>query len=222
MSTSTEPGCICVTSSLLTSFGAFAPGTSTAPITMSAARTSASTASLFDASVLSLPPNWASSWRSRSTLRVEHGHVRAHAQRDGGGVHARHAAADHDDLRRRHARHATGQHAAATGGLHQRVRADLRREPARDLGHRREQRQRAVRGLHGLVRDRGGARVEQRLGQRLVGGQVQVGEEHLAGTQPRVLGTAIGSLTLSTRSPSPHTSSAVASTWRPRPGTPRR
>ena len=43
-----------------------------------------------------------------------------------------------------HAGHAAGQHAAAAVGAHQVVRADLRGQPARDLGHRGEQRQRAV------------------------------------------------------------------------------
>ena len=50
MSTSTEPGFIRATSSFDTSFGAAAPGISTAPITMSASITCCSIASFDDAS----------------------------------------------------------------------------------------------------------------------------------------------------------------------------
>jgi len=49
MSTSTDPGFICATSSLETSRGARAPGTSTAPITRSAASTWSRIDMLFDA-----------------------------------------------------------------------------------------------------------------------------------------------------------------------------
>ena len=49
---------------------------------------------------------------------------------------------------------------------HQVVGADLGRQPAGDLAHRGQQRQRAVGGLHGLVGDRGGARGQQRVGAR--------------------------------------------------------
>ena len=43
-----------------------------------------------------------------------------------------------------HARHAAEQHAPTALRLLQRVRADLRREAAGDLGHRRQQRQAAI------------------------------------------------------------------------------
>jgi len=72
-------------------------------------------------------------------------------------------------------------------GTHQMVRADLRSEPPGDLGHRGEQRQRAVGQLDRLVRDPGDPAVEQRVGALLGGRQVQIGEEHLAGPHPRVL-----------------------------------
>ena len=49
MSTSTEPGFIRETSSLVTSLGALAPGISTAPMTMSASVTCCSIASFDDA-----------------------------------------------------------------------------------------------------------------------------------------------------------------------------
>ena len=50
MSTSTEPGFICATRSLLTSLGALAPGISTAPMTMSASVTCCWMVSCEDAS----------------------------------------------------------------------------------------------------------------------------------------------------------------------------
>ena len=65
------------------------------------------------------------------------------------------------------------------GGLHG--------HPARDLAHRREQRQLAVGGLHGLVRDRVDAPLEQELGEPAVGGEVQVGEQLLAVAEAVVL-----------------------------------
>jgi hypothetical protein len=66
------------------------------------------------------------------------------------------------------------------------VRPDLRRHPAGDLGHRREQRQRAVRQLHGLVRHGGDPGPDQRLRAFLAGRQVQIGEQHLARSHPVV------------------------------------
>ena len=104
------------------------------------------------------------------------------------GVVAGRAAADHDDVGRADAGHAAHQHAAAARGLHQVIRADLRGEPAGDLAHRRQQRQRAVGGLHGFVRDRGDARAHQRVGAGLRRGQVQVGEQCLAPAHQLVFG----------------------------------
>ena len=49
---------------------------------------------------------------------------------------------------------AAEQHAAPAVLALEEVRADLGRHAPRDLAHRREQRQRAVGRLHGLVRDR--------------------------------------------------------------------
>ena len=62
---------------------------------------------------------------------------------------------------------AAHEHAAAALGPHQRVRADLGRQPAGDLGHRGEQRQRAVGQLDGLVGDGGDLARDQLLGERL-------------------------------------------------------
>ena len=68
------------------------------------------------------------------------------------------------------------------------VGAGLRREPSRDLAHRRQQRQPAAVGLDHLVGDRRDAGVDERARQRLVGRDVQVREEREALAQPRVLG----------------------------------
>ncbi len=62
-------------------------------------------------------------------------------------------------------------------------RADLDREAPGDLAHRREQRQRAVVELDRLVAERAHAALDQRARQRLVGREVEVGEEHQTGPQ---------------------------------------
>ena len=53
----------------------------------------------------------------------------------------------------------------------------------RNLAHRCEQRQSPIGGLHGLIRDRVDALVEEELGQSAVGRKVQVGEQLLAGAE---------------------------------------
>ena len=118
---------------------------------------------------------------------VEQGDVGAHAERDVGGVLAGDAGADDDDLGVGDAADAAHQHAATALGLHQRVGADLRCQAAGDLGHRVEQRQPAGRQLHGLVGDAGDLAVDQLLGQRLVGREVQVGEQRQPLAHPGVL-----------------------------------
>ena len=94
-------------------------------------------------------------------------------------MRADHAAADHDHARRRHARHAAEQQALAAGRLAQRKRSRFDREPARDLAHRRQQRQAAALVGDGLVGHRRAARFEQAV--RLLGvrREVQIGEEDL-------------------------------------------
>ena len=61
--------------------------------------------------------------------------------------------------------------------------ADLHRHAARDLAHRREQRQAAMRVGDGLVGDGGAAALHQAARLVRVGGEVQVGEEDLAGAE---------------------------------------
>ena len=118
---------------------------------------------------------------------VQHLDVGPHPDGHGGGVQPGNAPTDHHDPSGMHPRHATGQHTAPTGGLHQCERTHLRREPPRDLGHRSQQRQRPTGRLHGLVGDPGGAGFQERGGQRPVSSQVQVGEQHEIPPEPRVL-----------------------------------
>ena len=81
------------------------------------------------------------------------------------------------------------------------MRADLDRHPARDLAHRRQQRQRAVGELDGLVRDRLHLALHQRPGQLLLGGEMQIGEEQLIRLSSSY-SVGIGSLTLTIMSDS--------------------
>ena len=95
--------------------------------------------------------------------------------------------AEHHHLGRVDPGHAAHQHAPAAAVTLQVVRADLGRHPAGDLGHGCQQRQRPVGRLHRLVGDRGDARAQQGLGAGAGGGEMQVGEQHLALAQPGVL-----------------------------------
>jgi hypothetical protein len=70
--------------------------------------------------------------------------------------------------------------------MHEMVGADRDRQPARDLAHRGEQRQGTVPQLHGLVRDGRRPGREERVGERTVGGEVQVCEEREVGAQEAV------------------------------------
>ena len=54
----------------------------------------------------------------------------------------------------------------------------LGRQPAGDFAHRRQQGQAAVFDLHGFVGHRRGAGRQQGPAHILIGGQVQVGEQH--------------------------------------------
>ena len=114
--------------------------------------------------------------------------VRAEAERDDGRVVADDAAADDDDLPGRDARHAAEQQAAAAERLLEEVRAGLGGEPAGDLAHRREQRQRPVARLDRLVRDRRDPALDERVRQPVVRGEVQVREEDEPVAEPAVLG----------------------------------
>lgn len=67
------------------------------------------------------------------------------------------------------------------------VGADLRGQTARDLGHRGEQRERAVGELDRLVGDGGGAGLQQGVRALAGGREVQVGEERLVLAEAVVL-----------------------------------
>ena len=121
-------------------------------------------------------------------IDVEHGHLRLEPDRHARGVDAGDAAAEHDDLGRRHAGHAAEQHAAPALLHLQAMRAGLDRHAAGDLAHGRQQRQAAARARHRLVGDGRDARGHQGLGLLGVGGEVQVGEERLALAQHGAFG----------------------------------
>src|SRR5690606_6128121 len=84
-------------------------------------------------------------------VHVEQGHAGADPEGDLGGVDAHGAAAEDHDLAGVDPGHAAEEHAAAAVRALEVVRPDLRRHAPGDLAHGREQRERAVRELHGLV-----------------------------------------------------------------------
>ena len=105
----------------------------------------------------------------------------------------------HDDLGRAHAGRAAHQHAAAALVALEEVGALLRRQPAGDLAHRGQQRQRTRVELHRLVGERRRAGGDQRLGDVGVGGEVEVGEQRRSWRR-NPNSSSIGSLTLTTSS----------------------
>ena len=68
-------------------------------------------------------------------------------------------------------------------GFLQQVRSHLGCEPACNLAHGRQQGQAPVGELDCFVGDGGGAGLDQGLADSGVGGEVQVGEEHLIGAE---------------------------------------
>ena len=93
------------------------------------------------------------------------------------------AAAEDDDFGGRHARHAAEQNAAPARLALETMGTDLRRQPAGDFRHRREQRQAARGRGHRLVGDAGRPRGEE-VGRLLgIGGEMQIGEQHLPAAQ---------------------------------------
>ena len=146
--------------SRVTSFGAAAPGTSTAPITRSALQTCCSMASLVgEHACCTRPAKTVVELAQPVEVDVEHRDVGAQAHGHARGIGADDAAADHHDLGRRHARHAAQQHAAAALRLLQAVGAGLDRHAAGDFAHRRQQRQAAGSSVTRLVGDRDAARL---------------------------------------------------------------
>ena len=95
------------------------------------------------------------------------------------GVDSGHAAAEDRDLGRGDSGNSAEQHPAAALLLLEIMRADLDRHPARDFAHRLEQRQRARARRDGFISNAGRARFHQPFGLRLVGGEVEVGEQQM-------------------------------------------
>ncbi len=114
--------------------------------------------------------------------------VGAHAGGDLGRVGTDDSPADDHDVGRRDAGDACEQHAAAAVGLLEVVGADVHAHAARDLGHRRQQRQRPVVRRDRLVGHAGDLALEEHVGQGPRRGEVKVGVQDLAGAQPLVLG----------------------------------
>ncbi|SKF62471.1 Uncharacterised protein [Mycobacteroides abscessus subsp. abscessus] len=129
------------TSSLVTNFGAAAPGTSTAPMTRSAVATASVTAIRFEAMVRTAPPNCWSIARSVGRLM---------SSTVGGPTSGDTTTQDHH-IGRRHPGHTAQQHPSSALGTQQVVAADSRRQPTGDLAHRRQQRQRPIEQLDGFV-----------------------------------------------------------------------
>ena len=117
---------------------------------------------------------------------VDDGDARLHTDGHAHRVGARDAAADHQHIRRRHARHAAQQHATAALRLFQAMGAGLDRHAPGHLAHGRQKRQAAQRIGDRLVGDGDAARFDQGLGQRGLGRQMQIGEQDLAVAQQLV------------------------------------
>src|SRR5512132_2324888 len=184
MSTSTDPGRICFTSSALTRCGARAPGTSTAPITRSASVTSRSIASREDVRVWIRPCQMRSISRSRSTsLSIT---------TTSASIPAAICAAFPPAIPPPSTTTLAGMTPEAPPIRTPRrplevLRSLLGRHPAGDLRHRRQQRQPAVRGLDRLVRHGADPPIHEEPGQLLIGGEVEVGEEHVIRAEAFVL-----------------------------------
>ena len=93
------------------------------------------------------------------------------------------AGAEHDHPGRPHAGGTAEKDAPTAVVALQEMGTDLHAHAARDLAHGGEQGQGAVGRLHGLVGDPGGAGVDERVGHRRVGGEVEVGEQHQIGPE---------------------------------------
>ena len=116
-------------------------------------------------------------------IAIEDGDISAKADRHLRGIEAHHAAADHHDLGRQHARNPAEQHPAPAIGFLQRSGPGLDRHPSGNLAHGFQQRQRVADPGHGFIGNRGDAGLDQ-IGRLFgIGGEVEVGVEHLTGAQ---------------------------------------
>ena len=119
---------------------------------------------------------------------LEDRHVPAQAERDHRGVVADDPAADTSTFPGETPATPASRSPRPPSGFSRKYAPAWDGEPAGDLAHRREQRQRAGGGLDGLVRDAGGTAVDEGVGQLLARGQVQVREEDEVVAEQRVLG----------------------------------
>ena len=119
---------------------------------------------------------------------VQDGDVGAHAHGEQGGLGADDATAEDGDPGGRDARRATQEQARPAGRMHEVVTGGVRGQSSGNLAHRLEKGQLAAVVHDRLVGDGGDATIQERLGQRAIGGQVQVGEQHGLLPQPVVLG----------------------------------
>ena len=227
--------------SSVTRCGAFAPGTSTAPITRSACATSRSIARRLDIDRLDPPaPDLVDEPQPVDVL-VDDRDLRLHARRDPRGVRPGHARAQHHDARRRDARGAAHQHAApALGPLEvgRAARAGPSGRRSRDIGASSGSRPSGSCTVSYATRGDLALREEPR--EPLVGRQVEVREQDLALAEPLVLlrlrllhledhvgggedgiGVRRGSRHPPTRSPRPGAPSRHLPRSRPRRGVPR-
>ena len=116
-------------------------------------------------------------------VAVEQQHLRLHPLRDPRGVPPDVPCAQHHDPRGSHPGCAAEQDPASAVLALEEVRTDLGRHPPRDLAHRGEQRERAGVDLDGFVRDAEHLAVEQRVGDRGIGREMEIGEEDEPGTE---------------------------------------
>ena len=119
---------------------------------------------------------------------VQDGDVGAHAHGEEGGLGADDTTAEDGDPGGRDARGATQEQARPAGWVHEVVTCGVRGQSSGYLAHRLEKRQFAAVVDDRFVGDGGDATLEERLGQRAIGGQVQVGEQDGLLAQPVVLG----------------------------------
>ena len=188
MSTITAPGFIALTVSAVMIFGAAAPGISTAAITRSLRRHRVSTTSRVEKAVRTRGPNWPAMRRSASGLRSSTVTLAPMPSAISAALVPDTPAPRTSTSAGGTPGHAADQDAAPAIGLLEAVGADLRRHAAGDLRHRRQQRQRAVRARHRLVRDRRDAGRDQVLRLLGVGREMQIGEQDLPAPQLLALG----------------------------------
>src|SRR3569833_557497 len=93
------------------------------------------------------------------------------------------AATEDDNLRRLHTWNATQQNTKSAVSLLQAGGADLNRHTAGNFTHRGQLRKRAVGRCDRLVGDGGRARLHQALRLHGISGEMQIGKQHLSGTE---------------------------------------